>query len=318
MSEITVGSVGVEVVPDARQFATRIRAQVLPDAARVGTDFGKTLGDAAQKRIADGIQQGVQQGARDAGTQGARAGDDYGGKFATSLKARLDAALKSLPQVKLDADSTDADRAIDGIRAHLAELRDARIGVDISADEALAQIDRLEGRLRGLAAEAPNIQVRTDTLAAVAELERVSEDVRRLNGETAHVNVDADTAAAEAKMEAFQASSLGASGGVGALAASALALGPALVPIGAAGAGAMAAIAIGAGAAAGAVGVLVLALAPVIEAVQAVTQAQNQQGSSAASGAGKALQLASAQDALKTAQRGGRLSRLTPPPSRRC
>jgi hypothetical protein len=48
-----------------------------------------------------------------------------------------------------------------------------------------------------------------------------------------------------------------------------------LVPIGAAGAGAMAAIAIGAGAAAGAVGVLVLALAPVIEAVQAVTQQQD-------------------------------------------
>jgi hypothetical protein len=66
----------------------------------------------------------------------------------------------------------------------------------------------------------------------------------------------------------------------------------------------MAAIAIGAGAAAGAVGVLVLALAPVIEAVQAVTQQQDKASSSMATGAGRALQLASAQDAVKTAERG--------------
>jgi hypothetical protein len=78
MSEITVGSVGVEVVPDAREFAKRIRAQILPDAARVGNDFGNSLGDAAQKRITDGIQQGVQQGARSAGADGAKAGSRGG------------------------------------------------------------------------------------------------------------------------------------------------------------------------------------------------------------------------------------------------
>jgi hypothetical protein len=304
MSEITVGSVGVEVVPDAREFAKRVRAQILPDAARVGNDFGKSLGDAAQKRIADGIQKGVRQNSLDIGKQGAQAGEEYGGKFGTTLKTRLDAAFKSLPQVKLDADSSQIDRTIDGIRVHLAELKDAKIGVDISAEDALAQIDRVQERLAVLSQESPNIQVRTDALAALAELNRVGEDVRKINGETAHVNVDVDTGAAEAKMAAFDTSALNAGSGVSGVVAAALALGPALVPIGAAGAGAMAAVAIGAGAAAGAVGVLVLALAPVIEAVQAVTQQQDKASSSMATGAGRALQLASAQDAVKTAERG--------------
>jgi hypothetical protein len=148
MSEITVGSVGVEVVPDARQFAKRVRAQILPDAARVGNDFGKTLGDAAQKRIADGIQQGRPEGrpqCRRRWREGRR-------HLRRPVRHRHQGPPRRRVQVPAGGEARrglhDVDRTIDGIRTHLAELRDKRIGVDISGEEALAQIDRIEGRLR--------------------------------------------------------------------------------------------------------------------------------------------------------------------------
>jgi hypothetical protein len=301
---ITVGSVGVEVFPDGRQWASRLRAQLLPDASRVGQEFGRALGDAAQRRIADGIAKGVKDGGSSAGTDGARAGEEYGGRYATALKARLEAALRSLPDVKIDADSTDAERAIAGIRGALQELRDARIGVDLSTDEAETKLQVLAARLEDLKRDAPNIQVRTDALAASAELEKFHAQVRELNGLNPTIRPDVDTGAAQARLAMLRAQADNAGGGMSNLALAALALGPALAPIGAVGVGAMAAIAVGATAAAGAVGVLVIALAPIIEAVQASTAAQAQAGAAAGSAASKALQLASAQDALKQAQRG--------------
>jgi hypothetical protein len=52
VASINVGSVAVDVVPSVRQFAARMRAQILPDATRIGRDAGE--------RIQEGIENAVQ------------------------------------------------------------------------------------------------------------------------------------------------------------------------------------------------------------------------------------------------------------------
>jgi hypothetical protein len=304
MTDITIGSVGVEVVPSARGFGRSVSRQVNPEAARIGQEFGRLVGAAAEREMASGVREGLRSGSREANQQGSRQGSDYGGSFARALKTRLEAAFRSLPEIELRADSSGADREITAIRDRLLALRDRRIGIDIDAGEASRQVEELENHLRLLAQQSPEVDVRIDAGRAAAELARFQAEVNRLDGQSIDVDVDVDTARASAQLALLRGQALGSSAGFSALLASALLLGPALIPIAAAGAGAMAAIATGALAAAGGLGVLILALAPVIAAVQAVQQAHDKSAAAARGSTSAHLQMASAMDAVRTAQQG--------------
>ncbi|MGH7964164.1 MAG: hypothetical protein ACRERD_20470, partial [Candidatus Binatia bacterium] len=69
------------------------------------------------------------------------------GAFAEAMQRRLERAVQALPNVELKADASDVDRRIANIRAELQSLGDKRIGVDIDADEAQDQIERLRREL---------------------------------------------------------------------------------------------------------------------------------------------------------------------------
>lgn len=114
------------------------------------------------------------------------------GAFATNLRRKLDAATKSLPEIEINADSSDADREIDSVRQELATLRDATIGVDLDADEAERRITEVGARLQKLASESPSVQVRADAAEAMAKLGIVNTEVDRLDGRTARVKVEVD------------------------------------------------------------------------------------------------------------------------------
>jgi phage-related protein len=303
MSEITVGSVAVEIVPDARNFPRRTRQQVDPEAARIGQEFGRRFGDSASDQMAKGVREGLRSGGRESSAQGARQGQDFGGAFARALKTRLEAAFRSLPDVEIDADSTGADREIAALKADLETLRDKRIGIDIDAASAMAEVDRLTDQLRLLGQQSPDVQVRIEAGAATAELERFQAEVRRLDGQTANVRVDADTAGASAQLALMNAEARGAGAGFASLLGIALLLGPALIPIGAAGVGAMGALLAGALAAAGGLGVLLLALTPIVGAVQAVRAAHDKSAQSARGATSAHLQMASAMDSVRSANR---------------
>jgi hypothetical protein len=92
------------------------------------------------------------------------------GVFATTLRAKLDAATKALGDIQLSADSTDVERKIAVVRAQLETLKNQRIGVDIDAGDAQAKIAALEAELAALGARSPNIQVKVDVDAARANL----------------------------------------------------------------------------------------------------------------------------------------------------
>ncbi|MFD4551682.1 transglycosylase SLT domain-containing protein [Streptomyces sp. NPDC058466] len=297
---ISVGSVEVDVVPNAQGIRQRLQAAVVPAADEVGNELGRVLGRHISAAVADAVRSGITTGGRTAQAPAARQGQSTGSTFARSFKASLEAALARLPEVRLHANSTDAEREIYNIRAQLTALRDVRIGIDVSSADANAAIARLQERLARLSASDANVQVRVDAGAAAAQLAAFQGEVNRLDGQTASVDVDTRTATANLNM----------------MTAAAIAFGPALIPVLpviAAGLGAIAAAAVAAGAGLGAVALVAVPafkqIGGVLQAQKAAQDAATQStaagGQAAAQASSRALQLASAQAAVAGAERNG-------------
>ncbi|MER7174592.1 hypothetical protein [Streptomyces mesophilus] len=300
MAAISVGSVEVDVVPNTRGIRAQLQASLIPAADQVGEEMSRIIGRHISTQVAQAVRRGVTNGARTATPAAVRGGQQTGSAFARSMKTRVEAALRDLPDVELNADSTEVEREIHQIRAQLATLRDVEIGVDIDAGEAMARITQLQARLARLAASDADVDVRIDTGAAAGELAALQAQVNRLDGQTVKVDVDARTAAANMNL----------------LTAAALTFGPALLPVlpvAAAGLGAIAAAAVAAGVG---IGGIALVAVPAFKQIGTVLQAQKAAqeaatnatasgGQAAAQAASRANQLASAQAAVASAERNG-------------
>ncbi|WP_394434768.1 NlpC/P60 family protein [Streptomyces sp. SGAir0957] len=267
---------------------------------RIGTQIGTQIAGRITASIRDGVRDGITQGGQTARPAATRQGSDTGGAFARSFKARVTAALSSLPDVQLNADSTDAEREIAAIRAQLVTLRDAKVGVDIDATEASARIARLQERLQRLTTGENDVNVRIDAGQAEGELAAFQASVNRIDGQTATVDVDTRSAAANLNL----------------LTTAAITFGPALIPalpVVAAGLGSIAAAATAAGVGIGAIALVAMpAFKQITSVLQAQKAAQNEAatatntgGQAAAQAASKANQLASAQAAVASAERNG-------------
>lgn len=106
-------------------------------------------------------------------------GEAAGGAFADAFRARVTAALKSLPKAEITAESSDADRKIAEIRAELESLSSKRIGIDIDEADALAKVDALKAELTFLGEHDPRIAVRVDTAEAFAALDEIGAKLDR-------------------------------------------------------------------------------------------------------------------------------------------
>ncbi|MFF3377176.1 transglycosylase SLT domain-containing protein [Streptomyces sp. NPDC002680] len=297
---ISVGSVEVDVLPNARGVRQRLQQQLVPAANDVGDELGRIVGRYVMQGIARGVVDGVRNGGRQAQAPAARQGQSTGGSFARAFRTRVEAALRDLPEVRIDADSSPAEREIASIRAQLRALTEVEIGVDIDAAEASARIDRLQQRLQRLSAQDVDVQVRTDVAAASTQLAAIQAMVNRLDGQTANVDVDTRSAAANLNL----------------LTTAALTFGPAIIPVlpvVAAGLGAIAAAGV---AAAVGVGSVALVAVPAFKQIgtvltaqkaaqDAASQASMRGGQAAAQAASRSMQLASAAQAVASAERNG-------------
>ena len=298
MPAISVGSVEVDVVPNARGIDGRLRAALLPTANQIGDEVGRIIGRQIAAQMAPAIRDGVNSGARAARPAAARQGDETAGAFSRSLKSRLEAAFRSLPKADVSLSTTGFDADMARLRSRLETLSGKRIGIDVDAGTALAEITDIEARLKRLGAQHPNVQVRADTAAALAQLTALRAVVDSVDGDSIDINTQH------------------AVGGLGALVTAALAFGPAILPalpIVAAGLGAVAAAATAAGAGLGAVALVAV---PAFKQIGTVLQAQKaaqdaattaslRGGQANSQGASKALQMAGAQQALAAAERNG-------------
>jgi hypothetical protein len=298
VAAISVGSVEIDVVPNTRGIRARLQAGLVPASDEVGNEVARILARHISRGVADAVRQGVQTGARTAQPAAVRGGQQTGSAFGRSLKAQLQAALANLPEIRLRADSSDAQRELAQIQAQMRALRDARIGIDVDTATATAAMAQLQARLDRLSASDADVQIRVDAAAASAQLAAFNAQVNRLDGRTA--NVDVDTRSATANLHL--------------LTAAALAFGPAIIPALPVVAAGLGAIAAAAGAASVGVGAIAAVAVPAFMQIGKVLQAQKaaqdaatsasmRGGQAASQGAQKALQMASAQQSLATAHR---------------
>lgn len=118
------------------------------------------------------------------------------GAFALRMRQQITQAVRSLPEIQIDANSTDAQREIAEVRRELIELSNQRIGIDISAADADRKLTELKARLEGLKGNA-DIQVDADVTAALEALGVVDAAVTHLDGRKATVKVDTDKSLAD-------------------------------------------------------------------------------------------------------------------------
>jgi len=156
--EIFVGSVAVGVVPDARGWNRKLAADLIPSSDAIGKEYGQ--------RLSKGIVDEMGRKRPEMAAEGARSG----GAFADTFKKRIEAAIKTLPKVKLDGDSSPVDRKVEAIRLKLVALSQKQIGIDIKSDAALKEIAVLEKELDVVSRKAGNIDVRFNTVEARAQL----------------------------------------------------------------------------------------------------------------------------------------------------
>lgn len=195
MPEYDAGTAALSIFPSFKG----VQAAVKKEAQKWGLDAGKAFADSFNQAVKRETGKTPLGPDKPTSTKG---GDTAGGAFADGFKKRVQAALKTLPDVKIGADSSDVDVKLAAIRAELEELSRQRIGIDVDESVALAQLDRLRGELTQLSAESGSIQVRADTAAAVAELDKLKADVDKVAASSPTVDVDAKTAAADAALAA--------------------------------------------------------------------------------------------------------------------
>ncbi|MGW3427910.1 transglycosylase SLT domain-containing protein [Streptomyces melanosporofaciens] len=216
---ISIGSVEVDVIPSTRGIYNRLRAGLVPAATRAGEDAGsaagRAFGPAMQRQVGDiglrigeqigqqiasritaalrdAVRDGVTRGGQAARPAAARQGEETGGAFARSMKARLEAAFKSLPKANVSLDETGVDADLARLRARMETLSGKRIGIDVDVAAAQAEITDIEARLLRLGAAHPNVSVRADTAAARAQLAAMREEMARLTADPHRIRLETD------------------------------------------------------------------------------------------------------------------------------
>jgi hypothetical protein len=230
---ITVGSVEVDVIPNTQGIYQRLKDKLVPEATRAGEDagdaagrafgpsmqgavgnaigerIGQQIGEQIASRITstvrDSLRDGVTQGGRTARPAATRQGDETAGAFARAMRARLEAAFRSMPRLDVGLNDTGVDADLARLRARMETLAGKRIGVDVDVEAAQAEIADIEERLGRLGATHANPVVRADTARARAELAAMREEMDRLTANPVQVRVEADGSFATRLRAAVQA-----------------------------------------------------------------------------------------------------------------
>ncbi|MDX2837979.1 hypothetical protein PV377_02995 [Streptomyces ipomoeae] len=192
MPAISVGSVEVDVIPSAQGIQGRLRAALVPPASQIGDEVGRIIGRQIAAHISPAVRDGIQGGARAARPAAARQGADTGGAFARSLRARLEAAFRSMPRLDVRLSDTGIDADLARLRARLETLAGKTVGIDIDAATARAEAADIEERLRRIGAAHPNVAVRADTAAAIAQLQALQAQIDEVTADPARIRVETD------------------------------------------------------------------------------------------------------------------------------
>lgn len=102
--------------------------------------------------------------------QGREQGRTYGGEFAEQAGQRIAKALRQIPEVNVDADTTPADRELAELREQLVKLGDKKIGIDVDREQFGRDLDQITSRLESLARRRHTVGLEFDLSTAAAGL----------------------------------------------------------------------------------------------------------------------------------------------------
>lgn len=173
---ITVGSVYVDVLPSATEFSGKLGAQLDPVIRRIGEKIAEQLARAVGRGVEEGIEDGVADA--DTAAEAVKQGTKTGGKFAQSFKRTLEAALKSLPEINLDADTKPALRNVANLREQISKLN-ASIDVDVDPKKALAGVEKLQRELEFILGSDAEIDIKVDAADALKSVEALRAEIAR-------------------------------------------------------------------------------------------------------------------------------------------
>jgi hypothetical protein len=299
LAELRDAKIGVDIDDKTAAAALDNLSRKLRELEHQAPDLSDFINLRAAREQVDALRELVLEARR----RGFEAGSSFGGAFADQARTRIEASLKALPEVNLDADPSDAERAIDRIRVALESLR-GHVGIDLDDAGTLAQVEELKRQLDELAAKSPSVQVRVDAAAAAAELAAVLELANRVDASDPAVRVRGEGTQSFIQELSELADAAGTSGSrLAILISIGASIGTALVPAAAAAAVAVGAIGTAASAAVAGVGVAVLGFSGVTGAVQALNKYQQDTAKSAASLATSQNSVEGALDAVSSAER---------------
>ncbi|MCM2427389.1 hypothetical protein [Streptomyces sp. RKAG337] len=158
-----------------------------------------------------------------------RQGSSVGAALGESLQRRVQAAVNDIPPVVITDDSSQFDRDLDRVRRDLQRLGDQRIGVDISIEDALRQMDRLQPHLDRLAHTHPDIDIRASVGEALANLADLRAAATRVDDEPVVIRPEVRAAPAIAELSLLRRALNNAGSGARGLAGS---MAPALATFG--------------------------------------------------------------------------------------
>lgn len=141
-----------------------------------------------------------------------RQGSSVGAALGQSLQQRVSAAVRDIPEVQLDANSSQLDRDLERVRRELAELSGQRIGVDVDVTRALRNLDELQPHLERLAREHPDVQVQADIGRAAANLAEIEAAARHVDDADPTVEVHTNTARASTELRQVERDTVNVAG----------------------------------------------------------------------------------------------------------
>lgn len=141
--------------------------------------IGRQIDHSIANAIPNGVREGLNRSDRDVDRAGRRAGDRYAGAFAENMERRLAKAANAFQDVKITADSSDLDRELAEVRKDLLELRDAHVNLDVDAEFAMLEMQRISDKLRELQGRDATIDVHFNVAAALVELDALQESARQ-------------------------------------------------------------------------------------------------------------------------------------------
>lgn len=195
MAQFQAGEVVVPVVPDATGFHRQLRKDLVPGAQQLGQQIGQEIARGVKARLGD-VYEPLREQARQEQRRAPQDGAQVGGAFARGVKTSLEAAFKSLPKIKLDADATEAQQTIQEIRTRIETLSGKTVGIDIDASAAQAEVAALQRELQALDGKDVSIDVRADIAAALGQLAAAEAALSGLDKQVARPRVDVDIAGA--------------------------------------------------------------------------------------------------------------------------